>query len=298
MQRDVKVGLVLGVLLVAVVAVVFFRRDDDDRGKFAKLLPAPDAVADRARDMLGPSQSDPYPVAPEFVADSWQSPKSKSARTPTPPRNKNGDLTAQIDGVESSGTRKDSSVAAVLQPPEIDQQRTGSRSRSEPMSAHARASYADGSARLGSGTEYTIQEGDTLSDIARRRLGSAALWRQIYEENQSELSDPEHIPAGKTIRIPTKQERTTADRGVSPSTLAASTTAPTRIARANARGDSTNSSPAPAAGNYVVKQGDTLTQIAKRHYDSEGMYLEILRANSPPLVNPADIHPGMVLRLP
>jgi nucleoid-associated protein YgaU len=293
MQRDVKVGLVLGVLLVAVVAVVFFRRDDDDRGKFTKLLPAPDAVADRARDMLGPSQSDPYPIAPEYLPDSWQTPKSKSARIPTPPRNKNGEMTAQIDAVENPA-----SISAVLQPPEIDQRST-TRSKSETLSARARSSHSDGSARSSGGTEYTIQEGDTLSSIARQHLGSANLWMQIYKENDDVLTDPTTIPVGKKIRIPTpaKQDRTGSDRLASQNTLATSTTILPRGTRSNPNAESTKPSPDPA-GSYVVKEGDTLIGIAKKHYKNESMYFEILHANSDHIENPGDIRPGMVLRLP
>jgi nucleoid-associated protein YgaU len=303
MQRDVKVGLVLGVLLVAVVAVVFFRRDDDDRDKFTKLLPAPDAVADRARDMLGPSPSDPYPVAPEYLADSWQSPKSKSARIPTPQRNKNGEATAQIDSLDGSGNeraRPGSSVSAVLEQPEFDPPRPGSRSKSELLGARARLSSPDGSIRGGNG-EYTIQEGDTLSEIARKRLGSAALWMQLYEANKDVLRDPANIPAGQRIRIPaTSWPDRTADRSAAQtaSNQPGSTITSPRSVRSVPRGDLAKTSSSSSGGSYLVKDGDTLVDIAREKYGRDSMYLEILRANEDQIKSPGEIHPGMVLRLP
>ena len=49
---------------------------------------------------------------------------------------------------------------------------------------------------------YTIKPGDVLSTIASRQMGSARLWRKLYDHNRDVLNDPHNIPAGVTIRIP------------------------------------------------------------------------------------------------
>jgi nucleoid-associated protein YgaU len=287
MQRDVKVGLVLGVLLVAVVAVVFFRRDDEDRDKLAKLMPAPDEVADRAREMLGPSPTDPYPVAPEYLADSWQSPKPpKSVRTPTPQRNKPADSAAPPDesspnGVENKGD--DARSSAVLLPPEFGSARSTPRPRSETGTIFGRPASSSTAKHSSGAGEYVIQPGDTLSQIASRFLGSAAAWNQIYEANRDELPDPENIPAGQTIRIPGAAK---VDRPV-----AKSSASPPRVAAATKEHDA-RSEP------YVVQPGDTLISIARQHYRSGSRYLDILNANQDQLQDPRDLREGMVIRLP
>jgi nucleoid-associated protein YgaU len=287
MQRDVKVGLVLGVLLVAVVAVVFFRRDDEDRDKLAKLMPAPDQVADRARDMLGPSPSDPYPVAPEYLADTWQSPKpTKSVRTPTPQRNKPADSAAPTDEPSPNGaeTRGDSSrSSAVLLPPEIGPTRSAPRPKPETSAIFGKPPGTESATRQGGATEYTIQPGDTLSQIASRFLGSASEWNQIYEANRDDLPDPENIPAGQTIRIPG------ATKGDRPATKTSASQP--RVATA-AKPRDQRSEP------YVVQPGDTLISIARQHYRSGSRYLDILNANQDQLQDPRDLREGMVIRLP
>ncbi len=47
---------------------------------------------------------------------------------------------------------------------------------------------------------YTVGDGETLSVIAKRLLGSAARWREIAELNG--IGDPTHLRAGQKIRIP------------------------------------------------------------------------------------------------
>jgi nucleoid-associated protein YgaU len=136
-------------------------------------------------------------------------------------------------------------------------------------------------ARSSSAGDYVIQDGDTLSEIARRQMGSALLWTEIYKENEDVLKDPANIPAGQKIRIPAGNKQHEA-------------VVPPRPAR-NTQETATSQEP---AGSYVVKDGDTLTRIARKHYGQESMYLEILRANSHQIENPAGIYPGMVLRLP
>ena len=53
-----------------------------------------------------------------------------------------------------------------------------------------------------SGGLYTVQSGDTLSAIARRKLGSAKRWPEIYEANRDRLASPEDLQVGQKLRIP------------------------------------------------------------------------------------------------
>jgi nucleoid-associated protein YgaU len=291
MQRDVKVGLVLGVLLVGVVAVVFFRRDDEDRDKFSTLLPAPETVADTARDLLGPSTTDPYPVAPEYLADSWQSPKPpKSTRTPTPQRNKTAEPLGPDDEPETDTTatkRDPSRTAAVLMPPESMASKPSPRSKLELSPALGKAGGTEPATRRGNMFEYTIQEGDTLSDIATRYLGQASAWAQIQEANRDVIPDPDHIPVGQKIRIPSGQtdERMTPR----PATTIARRTEPMR---------SPDSNRDQNLDTYVVQDGDTLVSIARRRYGRASMYLDIFNANQDQLNSPGAVRAGMVLRMP
>ncbi len=54
------------------------------------------------------------------------------------------------------------------------------------------------------GRAYQVQEGDTLSTIAKRELGSAKRWNEIYDLNRARLSDPARIIVGMKLTLPPK----------------------------------------------------------------------------------------------
>jgi nucleoid-associated protein YgaU len=51
-------------------------------------------------------------------------------------------------------------------------------------------------------TTYTVQSGDTLSAIAKRFLGNANDYMEIFNANRDQLSDPDMIKPGQVLKIP------------------------------------------------------------------------------------------------
>lgn len=49
---------------------------------------------------------------------------------------------------------------------------------------------------------YTVQSGDTLGSIAKRMLGNASSYMEIYNANRDQLSDPNMIKPGQVLKIP------------------------------------------------------------------------------------------------
>jgi len=52
------------------------------------------------------------------------------------------------------------------------------------------------------GSLYEVATGDTLSSIARKKLGDSSRWKEIYELNRERISDPANIFVGTTLRLP------------------------------------------------------------------------------------------------
>ena len=50
---------------------------------------------------------------------------------------------------------------------------------------------------------YTVKSGDTLSKIAKERLGDANAYMKIFNANKDQLSDPDKIKPGQVLKIPT-----------------------------------------------------------------------------------------------
>lgn len=53
--------------------------------------------------------------------------------------------------------------------------------------------------------DYVVERGDTLSKLAKERLGDALRWPELYAINRDRLDNPDSLPIGLTIRLPRKQ---------------------------------------------------------------------------------------------
>lgn len=109
---------------------------------------------------------------------------------------------------------------------------------------------------------YTVQPGDTLSEIASRLYGNAGKYPVIFEANLEVIKDPNLIYPGQILRIIKPPV------GQAPS------------------------------DTYTVKAGDTLSKIAKQFYGDARKYSIIFEANRNILKDPNIIHPGQILRIP
>ncbi len=55
----------------------------------------------------------------------------------------------------------------------------------------------------GSGVQsYTVESGDTLSQIAKQCYGKASKWQAIFAANRDQLDDPDLIQPGQILKIP------------------------------------------------------------------------------------------------
>ena len=70
----------------------------------------------------------------------------------------------------------------------------------------AAPSHASGAAPTGAASPandtYTVQAGDTLSGIAKKLLGNANAYMDIFNANRDQLSDPDTIRPGQVLKIP------------------------------------------------------------------------------------------------
>ena len=49
---------------------------------------------------------------------------------------------------------------------------------------------------------YVVLSGDSLSKIAQKQYGHAALWTRVFEANRDIIKDPDKIFPGQKLRIP------------------------------------------------------------------------------------------------
>lgn len=49
---------------------------------------------------------------------------------------------------------------------------------------------------------YTVQQGDSLSRIAKETYGDGTKWKAIFEANRDQISNPDLIHPGQVLKIP------------------------------------------------------------------------------------------------
>jgi len=116
-----------------------------------------------------------------------------------------------------------------------------------------------------------IHQGETLSGIAKRELGSAHAWRQLLQWNG--IKDERGIKVGQQLKIYDNQSPVAG----TPSTAAASN---------------------PVAGMqyHTVQSGDILGRISQKYYNTSREVPRILAANG--FTDPHSIKAGQVLKIP
>ncbi|GIW72369.1 MAG: hypothetical protein KatS3mg102_1911 [Planctomycetota bacterium] len=155
-------------------------------------------------------------------------------------------------------------------------------------------------------TSYVVREGDTLSGIAARVLGSARAYPILLELNRDRLPGPRALRAGMELRVPSPEWlRYQAERrrrqAATPSGGAARTgaePAPPAPGPGPAGGTAAGSGAPGHAAVYVVQPGDTLGAIAQRLLGSVRHTRLLEEANRDVIRDPGRLQVGMRLRIP
>ncbi len=186
----------------------------------------------------------------------------------------------------------------------------------------------------GNAPTVTVKRGDTLSRIARRELGSATRWREIFKANRDMLEAPDKLRVGMVLRLPvdargasvpapdpTRRVHVVSTRDERLANIAIryyGSPSPAhldRIRQANPhlRGDALRpgmelvvpgdaaATPSPAstdARTHVVQRGDSLSRIAREKLGSVSRWREIYTLNRDQLDSPHALQVGMKLKLP
>jgi len=215
MHPDRKIGIAMGILLVGVVAALFFRNEP---------LPVDDSLSVRRErelnDRLRERDVSVYLADDNNEADTDSEPefdlpklldrmKSRAAVAPQPI----GLATSDPDSRRRLAAHEGTTGRPRFAPPQValdgntaaDNGSSGVGAVSGTMAevlANGNSANTDTVATTPEYFEYTVQFGDTLSEIAEKHLGSQSRYREVYEANKDRMASPDHLRVGKAIRIP------------------------------------------------------------------------------------------------
>ena len=142
---------------------------------------------------------------------------------------------------------------------------------------------------------YTIQNGDTLSGIARR-LGVKI---DTLLDLNPQITDANLIYAGHNIKVPkasnqSEQEVTPPTVTPTPDTTPTDVIEEPTVPNANLNPEN-NAGPTLNVRNYEIQSGDTLTKIASNHQTTVPA---ILALNQETITDPDKIYAGATIKIP
>ncbi|WP_435057675.1 LysM peptidoglycan-binding domain-containing protein [Streptomyces sp. bgisy060] len=160
---------------------------------------------------------------------------------------------------------------------------------------HAAAAAAKGTSASAAwdGPVHQVQDGDTLWDIAEKRLGAGIEWHRIVDINEGvRQADGSLVTADTTVLRPGWTLRLPADASPGPS-----------ADQGGAQGQAAGSK--AVAETHTVRAGETLTGIAQDELGDAEAYPRIVEANrgvkqddGRTLDDPDEIYPGWKLQIP
>ena len=211
MQRDHKLGLALGVMLVGFAAALCFPRESPIDAAAVDLVDASEVDADieklpirpyteteRSDDSDPTINESPQTIAVNAAAARFQSTRDGSPSEPVEPIRPTtianaADPPTPETGPESPDRPVDEPVQLAA---DLD-------STAPPPSLDDPSHVEEEPPRHIPSQRYTVRDGDTLSGIAHRFLGETRRFGEIFDANRHLLASPDDLRPGMVLSIPT-----------------------------------------------------------------------------------------------
>jgi len=147
---------------------------------------------------------------------------------------------------------------------------------------------------------YTVSDGDTLADIAKKFYGpeegnKKANVNKIFTANSQLLKSPDAISVGQKLLIPplgsSGPEKNTTESSFSSLIFE-------KVKSIGRKNPSTDTDQSKPSREYIVREGDNLWRIAAKQLGDGSRYTEISKVNADILEDKNTLVVGMRLRIP
>lgn len=296
MTRETKVGLLAGLAIILLIGIIV---SDYLVVPTSPVPPQVQQFASQTQDNIHPPSivtvPQPMIVPVNRVEDPAPVPTPRELTAPPAPRALPlstapapgfSDTPTQTLAAPASPAVAPVTVIPVRDPQTAELQRKLDQIAS-PAASSTPVSVVPPSSAASTARTITVEEGDTLYQLAADHLGSASRYEELYRANRDQLSSPSQLKVGMKLRLPSPAAN-----------------APVSIARANDGLPAVTASPvAPAdpkaSKTYTVKASDTLYSIAQSQLGSGGRWREIYQLNRQSLGDDEDaLKVGQTLKLP
>lgn len=267
MKRDVQVGVILGVIILAIIGVFLSTRTAVKE----PVIPIPEMEEDTQVGALNINELPKnFPGAPqESFKEAAVNNTVKTGEHPSAKEDK------VIEGVWKPA-KEGVTVIAETKP-----QEASPPSNQEDWKD---VSSPDVNKSAASQQTHKVQQRDDLYKIAKKYYGDASKWLLIFNANKDKIFDRNSLKIGTELIIPE-------DKTVSPKTRTEAATP--QLSQVIQIKDAKST-----AKKHIVQQGDTLYKLAVKYYNDGTKWNKIFDANKKGLKNQKDLTIGQELEIP
>ena len=272
MGKDVKIGFLVGLGLLAVIVIFWTSRPGDDTAA---------TDAEKFGNKLLVASEKEVGTTGEEDADHME--EDQTGEGLGDRGDATSDQTESLAGVTGTGT-DDSRVMGTLGGAQVTERRT------PPEAGHTAAKDESGVQGTPGRAEepkpkrtHKVVKGDSLSSLARKYYKDERQWAKIHNANKQAVRSKDMLQIGQELVIPYLQP--TAKTGPR---LVVAVRKEFQIARASTG----------ARKRHVVRRSDNLHKIAKKYYKDDRKWVKVFDANRNVLTSPHTLRPGQVLVIP
>lgn len=281
MKRDVQVGVILGVIILAIIGVFLSTKTTVKE----PTIPIPELDEELQVGVLNVRD---LPQSPPNAAQSRESFKEAPASGQSTEQ-KEQSVSKTVKAEEKPAAKNDNVVEGVWKHEPVEPSVNVAIDDQKPQVATVKDDWKDvpsgeGKSLAGKSQTYKIQYRDDLRKIAKKFYGDASKWTIILNANQKKILDRNNLKAGIELVIPDensvsqKQKKETTTPTLSQTTLVTETK--------------------PAGKTHIVRQGDTLYKLAEKYYKNSSKSNKIAEANRKIIKNGKSLKIGQELIIP
>lgn len=297
MTSDAKIGLLLGLVFIFIIAFVI-----NGLPRFRSITNGSEMTTNMVS-----SQNDTQPIGSRErqapgVFDWTEQANEQTYQETHPPLEQKEDIRFKIQFPNNISVAKDASIMEIT-----DEVESTAPKEVEPAPAPAVKIPEEEievktpkPARPARPKVYVVSEGDTLADIAKMFYGPEEGNRRvnivkIFEANRQQLKTIDDIFVGQKLEIP-PLVALQADKKETKSSIADSIFE--KVKSIGRKHLSSRPDKAEQSVPYVVREDDNLWRIATKKLGNGSRYKEICKLNSNVLKDENDLTVGMLLRMP
>ena len=276
MKRDVQVGVILGVIILAIIGVFLSTRTNVKE----PIIPIPEIDSDASPDLLSLNE---LPKHPEGLSPQGEDLAKKDGKI-----SGGGETKRENIGQEPAVEEQDYVIEGELRNAGNSENKVAAGSQKQTIKSREPEYQGESilpaeSSQKPSVVTYKVQEKDTLHKIAKKYYGDDNKWLLIFNANQDRIYDRNNLRVGTELIIPNKDETPTQ----------VSTERSTRLVAHEVTEQTTTTTK-----KHVVQAGDSLYKIALKYYKDGSKWKKILEANKHNIKNENALKAGQELVLP